>query len=115
MDSITFLRSHNINPSIENGGKKSTSCQDYILEGKLKRIIRMGMEDDNTINKLIGKRGFGKTKKAVIDNIYNVVENKIHALDINEINYFLKRLSKRSSKNNDILQSCIKKINKKYC
>ena len=99
MDSITFLRSHNINPSIENGGKKST----------------MGMEDDNTINKLIGKRGFGKTKKAVIDNIYNVVENKIHALDVNEINYFLKILRKRSSKNNNILQSCIRKINKKYC
>ena len=66
MDSITFLRSHNINPSIENGGKKSTSCQD-------------------------------------------------HALDVNEINYFLKILRKRSSKNNNILQSCIRKINKKYC
>ena len=69
MDSITFLRSHKINPSIESGGKKSTSCQDYVLESKLKRIVKTGMEDDNVIHNLIGKKGFGKTKKSVIDNI----------------------------------------------
>ena len=77
MDEITFLRIHNISPRIERGGKKTTSCEDYVLEKKLQRIIKSKMNDSDVINDLIGKRGFGRTKVMVINNIKNVVNNNV--------------------------------------
>ena len=108
MDEITFLKIHNISPRIERGGKKTTSCEDYVLEKKLQRIIKSKMNDNDVINDLIGKRGFGKTKSMVISNIKNVINNKIHSLNGKEIRYYLKELQSIP------ISDCIKQIRAKY-
>lgn len=40
MDSIAFRKTHDLKFSIEKVGKKSNSCQDYVIEKKLQRIIK---------------------------------------------------------------------------
>jgi len=92
MDGMTFLKTHNIRPRIERCGKKSNSCQDYVLEKKLQRMIKDSINDDNVINSLKGKKGFGSTKDSVIKNIQVVLNSKIQALNGKEIRYHLKKL-----------------------
>tara|TARA_R110002020_G_scaffold463245_2_gene683242 strand:- start:14 stop:343 length:330 start_codon:yes stop_codon:yes gene_type:complete len=108
MDSIAFRRTHNIPPSVEKYGKKSNSCKDYILEKKLQKIIKESIKDENVINNLINKKGFGSTKKMVINNIQNVIENKIQALNGKEIRHYLKKLQSVS------ISCCIEQIRRKY-
>ena len=108
MDSITFLKAHNISPKIERCGKKTTSCQDYVLEKRLQRIIKDSINDEGVINSLMGKKGFGKTKGSVITNIENVVENKINSLNGKEIRHYLKKLQSIP------ISNCIKQIRAKY-
>ena len=108
MDGMTFLKVHNIRPRIERCGKKSNSCQDYILEKKLQRMIKNSIDDEDVISSLIGKKGFGSTKKSVINNIKEVVNNKIQSLNGKEIRHYLKELQSLP------ISDCIKQIRAKY-
>jgi|TARA_R100001594_G_scaffold27175_1_gene51981 hypothetical protein len=108
MDGMTFLKVHNIRPRIEKCGKKSNSCQDYVLERKLQRMIKNSIDDENVINSLIGKKGFGLTKKSVINNIKVVVNNKVQSLNGKEIRRYLKELQSIP------ISNCIEQIRAKY-
>ena len=108
MDSIAFRKIHDLKFSVEIIGKKSNSCQDYVVEKKLQRIIKKRINDQETINSLIGKKGFGKTKESVIENIKIVIQDKITSLNGEEIKHYIKELQKVP------VSSCIKQIRKKY-
>tara|TARA_R100000655_G_scaffold103673_1_gene150266 strand:+ start:712 stop:1041 length:330 start_codon:yes stop_codon:yes gene_type:complete len=108
MDSITFRKSHDLKFSIEKVGKKSNSCQDYVIEKKLQKIVRNSINDQETINSLMGKKGFGNTEKSVIENIKIVIQDKITSLNGEEIKYYIEKLQKIP------VSSCIKQIRKKY-
>tara|TARA_R100000315_G_scaffold62428_1_gene43937 strand:- start:2308 stop:2637 length:330 start_codon:yes stop_codon:yes gene_type:complete len=108
MDSITFRKAHDLKFSIEKVGKKSNSCQDYVIEKKLQKIVKNSMNDKDTINSLMGKKGFGNTEKSVIENIKIVIQDKITSLNGEEIKYYIEKLQ------NVPVSSCIKQIRKKY-
>tara|TARA_Y100001938_G_C8028840_1_gene399497 strand:- start:294 stop:623 length:330 start_codon:yes stop_codon:yes gene_type:complete len=108
MDSITFRKAHDLKFSIEKVGKKSNSCQDYVIEKKLQKIVKNSMNDQDTINSLMGKKGFGNTEKSVIENIKIVIQDKITSLNGEEIKYYIEKLQ------NVPVSSCIKQIRKKY-
>ena len=108
MDSIAFRRTHDLKFSVERMGKKSNSCQDYVIEKKLQRLIKDSLNDNETIKDLIGKKGFGKTEESVIDSIKIVIRDKITSLNGEEIRHYIEKLQKVP------ISSCIKQIRKKY-
>tara|TARA_R100000458_G_scaffold37422_1_gene34859 strand:- start:2106 stop:2435 length:330 start_codon:yes stop_codon:yes gene_type:complete len=108
MDSITFRKTHDLKFSVEKTGKKSNSCQDYVIEKKLQRLVRNSLNDNKTIEDLIGVDGFGRSKKSVIENIKIVIKDKILALNGEEIRHYIKKLQKVP------VSTCIKQIRKKY-
>ncbi len=108
MDSIVFRKTHNLNFAVEKIGKKSKSCNDYVQEKKLQRIIKQSLKDQETIKDLIGVKGFGKTEESVIENIKVVIQDKILALNGKEIKHYIEELQKVP------VSSCIKQIRKKY-
>jgi len=108
MDSIAFRRIHDLKFSVERTGKKSNSCQDYVIEKKLQRLIKDSLNDNQTIKDLIGKEGFGQTEESVIDNIKMIIQDKITSLNGEEIRHYIKKLQKVP------ISTCIKQIRKKY-
>ena len=108
MDSIVFRKTHNLNFAVEKTGRKSDSCNDYVQEKKLQKIVKKSLKDQETIKDLIGEEGFGQTEESVIENIKIVIQDKILALNGKEIKHYIEELQKVP------ISSCIKQIRKKY-
>ena len=108
MDNIIFRKIHNLELSVEKVGKKRNSCQDYLQEKKLQRIIKKILNDKETLKDLIGRDGFGKTEDSVIENINLIINDKVTSLNGKEIREYIEKLQKVP------ISDCLVQIRRKY-
>ena len=81
----------------------SSVCSDYLNELKLKRLLTRSLEDQETIDNLKGKKGFGKTNYMVLKQAREMIDMKVQRLDRDRISLYLKKIENKKPMSNCIL------------
>ena len=97
------IKDSGLSVSLSPNPDLSTSvCSDYMKEVRLKKIIKQTIHDPEVINKLKGRKGFGKTNYMVSKKISDMVDFKIQKLNKDQVDKYIRKIEE-----NEPLFKCI--------
>ena len=84
---------------------KAISTMQFVLPNPFFpfRLLTRSLEDQETIDNLKGKKGFGKTNYMVLKQAREMIDMKVQRLDRDRISLYLKKIENKKPMSNCIL------------